>query len=928
MGKTIARGEITIVDLVDTATYIYYSENESGLGAATTPTATTKYIGIYNGPPAEGGQPGTPPTGTKWTKYVGEDGAPGEGVTVKEIKYEYAKSTTGQTPPITGWQSTVPSLSGGDYLWSRTTTIYSDKDSKPAVTYNVSYSGINGKDGKDGNDGIDGKDANTYYIETNQEEILRFKEGEDYLYSPEILTFKIYNNPKQNSDKQIEISEESYQLEYYKEGEFYEITDENILSLGFKQEVGDEIESQAQNSENEIVDPYTVYFFVSSFYETQSENVQNNQIFRFSYIINEEVAAIKIVQMRNGVSDDMAKLNLHATNIDASIQSGRLNFSANGLSLYKNEEQVFWADDDGNLHLKGILEAAGGKFTGTLEAAKGDFEGKITAKEGNIGGLAISDSALFSGKNIENSPLRIYGNGELYAQNITLGNNATIENFLKLGNAYIKNPEKNSDENDHTFIQAGKVSLTDDGYFNLGEIQLYGGDSDLKFSSYIKADSNGQDSFWQINGDGTAKFKEITVDKATIQNSILEINTIQAVGSLMLFKDSWKVQSVLNGKITLETSLDSINLKVNDFITNGTDYFKIVSVDGKTITVNGTLNPGENITKIGKSDDFLMTVLGDSTVERNYATKNSLTISKVKIPENSSFPSFQKVLVLGDLTGINKDYGTGLYAENVFLKGTLTTQTNSNNYAGINTLSKIKFDRFIEDEEREDASEEYNSNIVFWAGSKGFEENHIKSAPFQVTEAGSIYANKGHFKGSLITDSVIKGASIHTAEIFGEIDGQSAPLKIYDANKGIEFIKNRNGQEVQLGISNSGFYTGTDDNNYFINLVEGVSYIGQSAKYYNNDFTIFIQPGSIGFDKQKNSTAPSWKINYLGSKDKGFSFSQSSTQDSPIFEINPQNVRSLQKVNFEQGIVFGKEGDSGRMEYQKTAEGYYNLYVR
>jgi hypothetical protein len=126
MGKTIARGEITIVDLVDTATYIYYSENESGSGATTAPNANTKYIGIYSGPPVEGGQPDTPPTGTEWAKYVGEDGAPGEGVTVKEVKYEYAKSTDGQTPPITGWQPTVPSLSGGDYLWSRTTITYSD----------------------------------------------------------------------------------------------------------------------------------------------------------------------------------------------------------------------------------------------------------------------------------------------------------------------------------------------------------------------------------------------------------------------------------------------------------------------------------------------------------------------------------------------------------------------------------------------------------------------------------------------------------------------------------------------------------------------------------------------------------------------------------------------------------------------------------
>jgi len=35
--------------------------------------------------------------------------------------------------------------------------------------------------------------------------------------------------------------------------------------------------------------------------------------------------------MRNGVSEEMAKFNTYAAGINASIQSGRLSFSANGL---------------------------------------------------------------------------------------------------------------------------------------------------------------------------------------------------------------------------------------------------------------------------------------------------------------------------------------------------------------------------------------------------------------------------------------------------------------------------------------------------------------------------------------------------------------------------------------------------------------------
>jgi hypothetical protein len=50
-GTTIAYGEITILDLLDTATYIYYAKDENGTGASKTPAAEFKYMGIYSGPP-------------------------------------------------------------------------------------------------------------------------------------------------------------------------------------------------------------------------------------------------------------------------------------------------------------------------------------------------------------------------------------------------------------------------------------------------------------------------------------------------------------------------------------------------------------------------------------------------------------------------------------------------------------------------------------------------------------------------------------------------------------------------------------------------------------------------------------------------------------------------------------------------------------
>ena len=98
MAGAIAYSEITILDLIDTATYIYYSSNSDGAGATSAPTSATKYIGIYNGAPIEGGQPATPPVGTEWSKYVGDKGDKGDngtGVTITSTSFEYAISKDG-----------------------------------------------------------------------------------------------------------------------------------------------------------------------------------------------------------------------------------------------------------------------------------------------------------------------------------------------------------------------------------------------------------------------------------------------------------------------------------------------------------------------------------------------------------------------------------------------------------------------------------------------------------------------------------------------------------------------------------------------------------------------------------------------------------------------------------------------------------------
>lgn len=80
---------------------------------------------------------------------MGEDGV---GLISTEIFY--IGSTNGQTPPESGWQTTVPNVPQGQYMWTKIVWTYSDDSIKTA--YSVGKIGANGANG---NDGLPGKDG-------------------------------------------------------------------------------------------------------------------------------------------------------------------------------------------------------------------------------------------------------------------------------------------------------------------------------------------------------------------------------------------------------------------------------------------------------------------------------------------------------------------------------------------------------------------------------------------------------------------------------------------------------------------------------------------------------------------------------------------------------------------------------------------------
>lgn len=202
--------------------HIMYSANADGSGMTDTPNVTTTYIGIYSGDsetaPTDNalytwslikgddgvgvkGDDGSPAylhikysddgvtftddngetpgdwIGTysdnieqdstvfsqyTWKKIKGETGETGNGI--KSTTVTYQASSSGTVIPTGEWSTSIPSVSAGQYLWTKTVITYTDDTE--TTSYTVGMMGATGSDGK----GIEST-AVTYKIGTSGTEI-------------------------------------------------------------------------------------------------------------------------------------------------------------------------------------------------------------------------------------------------------------------------------------------------------------------------------------------------------------------------------------------------------------------------------------------------------------------------------------------------------------------------------------------------------------------------------------------------------------------------------------------------------------------------------------------------------------------------------------------------------------------------------------
>lgn len=76
-------------------------------------------------------------------RWAAQNGSDGKGVNIVKTEIKYTVSTSGTDKPSSGWQTTIPSVPDGNYLWTWTHVEYSDGNATNA--YSVSRIGIDGK---------------------------------------------------------------------------------------------------------------------------------------------------------------------------------------------------------------------------------------------------------------------------------------------------------------------------------------------------------------------------------------------------------------------------------------------------------------------------------------------------------------------------------------------------------------------------------------------------------------------------------------------------------------------------------------------------------------------------------------------------------------------------------------------------------------
>lgn len=559
------------------------------------------------------------------------------------------------------------------------------------------------------------------------------------------------------------------------------------------------------------------------------------ELARFAILANQITAAVNNTGMK------FSKDGLTITNGGFKIEANQKNpnYNIDGDLNPIITVPVFSIEEDSEL-MEGnptySLKISGrGTFAGDVYADDGYFKGKVFAEDGYFHGEIKANSGSLEDVIIQNNPTESERDVIRFIAAAPKDEEKPFIDF----NGGIYQGKASFSEDKLTEITNSNFAIDLDGTVTAKNIRLgyneaedsskiltLGYDDEIK-ESYIKG------SNWGIYPE-KAYFNNIDV-AGTIKASVFEKNSIQLSGSSFLFKDGIflsifegtkiKEEIEADGSIKSYLDVEEIKLTVDGQFFPGNVYlftnekrsiYCYALAEGEkneeneeVVTKFLLINPS-NISD--KLEEITMALnLGPISLEQGYKPQdaiiginssayvadsfglapNGITISEF-VPEirDNKLVNYkiENRVILGNLE--QQGYsGYGLFADNVHLRGTLTTEYTTGlgiGYAGINTLSEVPFVKDINKD---------TSKVIFWAGAGGTDIKDIQDAPFQVTTQGTVYARQALLEESVFAGEKVK-AKILEAEIVRGYKAEgteenpnpiAAALRIYDPDKGIAF---------------------------------------------------------------------------------------------------------------------------------------------
>ena len=1010
----------------------------------------------------------------------GQDGAPGRGISSTEIKY--IVSDQGTVPPGDGenWQSTFPSvIAAGDYLWIR--TIFTYTDSTNSRSYSVA---------REGQNGADGKDANSFTIHTNQNQVLKFTRQLDnnsnilYEFSlPElqINAYSLIDNlnlehqalPAPSIYYSIDIEVDGLLLSSIIKAanytEYVETRSGDVYSYFFDYQslytdliegtISSKIQAETTTERDAIIESLKDFF--------DSRDSKDIHIIATVVEGNSLYTIEKYVEFQNGISSDMMKFALNAANINMAIENTGLTFDASGLTVTNGgfqiltqdgeseSQRVFYIDPNTKLlHIEGD-----GTFSGTIYARNGEFDGLITATEGTIGGFNINYNSISSqdltlhptsytypsvpgltqasfnanktnyyywdenkgryihctNDSVYNSEITYHTLGEaveshIDVKNINIGSGAVVDGQITVGNLKITNPNNNENKvitlvkDDENYF-----TLTNNGDLIGNNWSIVKEDSVVtaRFGKLVAEDGVFNGTIYATDGRFTGEIVASVINASTINTANFITEKTRSMGGTFIFKPTFDIVELtgIGNNIIEITPSSNFNRNYLPEIVSGKDiiislsgfdtrYGKFNSINNGKIRVEFLLNDYQTILNSNAYNSFTIFGYGNYTdvlIGVNSDDTNVIMPPRALVMEEfsnlvsgtSGIINYNTRLLLGDLSSIQNIVGSnpgyGLFADNVFLRGSLTTANVQDVavYAGVNTQRAVDFNYTFWNQEPPSDSQT-NEKIVFWGGANGTSDDNITKAPFIVTDKGSIYARSGEFKGSVISESLITKSIIKAPVIYGNnIEGTDPSLKIYNTdinNNGIGFYKLIKGVDIEsnetndvltLTLGNTGFTHYYEDQiDQFISFNDKYVYAkGLTQEQFNSNKTNYYKLNSYNQYIQCSSTesfnANEWYftlnsnnyINFKGTKYtagttteitehyiqdgnsviqlsgesfNGTKISYGNSSDITITENNIVNNSTI--VTNKKSMII--TDDTRSLKYTVNSSGYYCLFVQ